>query len=353
MPTPLKITAKIHDHLDGSFPLLDILPQMWRMTHGDKKPYPFFEDKSHHEHVRAWFGNPLKGDIVKKFSLTTGVMQNSDTLYMAAKRYVEIRAQQGFRYCEPIIAPQYHTFMGLTIQQVVEALIRGIKRGEMEYPEIEVNLLLGIGREISADEAVNLVRLFGESEREYVAGITLVCDESKNPPEKHTKAYRMAQAIGFKTACHAGEWVHNVETQNPNFNRDISALLKNCRTAVELLRVNRIEHAMPLAYDKELVKVVRGQGIGHSSCPGSYWTTGLMPIERLTSLMLADLLCKNIMTAVDADDDLFMPDVSEVLRICHQAYKFSNEELKKMYVNPWKIRFGNRKPIPEEILKLM
>lgn len=165
-------TILLHDHMDGSRPLLTVLPELARLS-GVK--YPFDQWANHHEQIIKWFGNPLKGDIVKKFSVTTGVMQDIDTLYLAAKTYVQLRANQGFKYCEATIAPQYHTFAGLAVQDVIHM-------------------------------------------------------------------FRRAKQLGWKTACHVSEWVHDPDTQEPDFFRDLPQLLKNIRTAVFNLE---IAHALP------------------------------------------------------------------------------------------------------------
>ena len=106
-------------------------------------------------------------DIVQKFSNTTGVMQSRETLSLAAESYVRVRAQQGLEYCEATVAPQYHVFGGLTEKDAIEALIKGIKNGEAEFPDVEVNLLFTVGREVSSEEAVRLVNVAGEYDRDY------------------------------------------------------------------------------------------------------------------------------------------------------------------------------------------
>ena len=99
-------TATLHDHLDGSRPLLDILPELHRLSGIE---YRFNPARDHFEQVQRWFKDP-QIDIVKKFGVTTGVMQTPETLRLAAKTYVLYRAQQGLKYCEATIAPQYHVF---------------------------------------------------------------------------------------------------------------------------------------------------------------------------------------------------------------------------------------------------
>lgn len=173
----------LHRHADADRSLFPVLPDYFRRTYPDKK-YPFHEWRNHHEEIIKWFGNPLKGDIVKKFSLTTGVLQSSETISLWAENFVNYMAGKAYKYCRVIFAPQYHTLNGLTEEGVIAAWVKGIKKGEKKNPRIKVNAFLGIGREVSTERAVELVDIFAQCpDREYFPGVTLVCDEAKNPPE--------------------------------------------------------------------------------------------------------------------------------------------------------------------------
>ena len=128
-------------------------------------------------------------------------MQSPEDLSIASRGYTAGRAQEGYRYCEMTVAPQYHTFGGLTETEVVGALIQGIKRGEEEFPDIEVDILFTIGREAEAQEAVRLVNAAAEAAdrygAEYIAGVGLACDEAGHPPEKHAAMFKRAKELGF------------------------------------------------------------------------------------------------------------------------------------------------------------
>ncbi len=324
----------LHDHLDGSMTLMPILKQLFEMS---AKKYPFSGNiREQHAAVVKLFKDP-QIDIVEKFSNTTGVMQGKETLAFAAEAYVRIRADQGFEYCEATIAPQYHIYGGLKVQEVVAALIEGIKRGEAVYPKVEVNLLFSVGREVDADSAVSLVNAAGECDRDYVVGIGLVCDEAAHPPEKHTAMFARAKDLGFFTTCHAGEWV----SDNPDYKRDFKGLLKNIYTAVYIIKVDRVGHAIPLAYDGKLMKDVISRNINIEGCPGSNLASGLIP--NTSYLDIRKLLEAGVLYSLNPDDDLFLPSLDETFALCDAEYKFTEEEKMKLLLNPWETRFGHRK----------
>lgn len=348
----------LHDHLDGSFPLLTILPELFRLTYGANKKYPFDPWSDHHGQIKKWFSD-VHRDIVEKFSITTGVLQDIDTLYIAGKTYTEVRARQGFKYCEARIAPQYLTGLGLNEKEAMDALVRGIKSGERNYPGIEVNLIFCIGREVSSERSSYLVKMAERCDREYVLAIDLACDEAVHPPEKHIRAFSIAKLMGFKTTCHASEWVKNrwredkitAEQLKNNFQEDMPLLIKNIRTAIRELKVNRVGHATALSYDGQLMKYAADFGIGIEGNPASNLLTGVIP--DIKSLKIREMLGGNILYSINPDDDLFMPDLKETIQICDDVYKFTEEEKLKLRVNAWKTRFGRRKPVPADIAHLI
>ncbi|MEK7076225.1 MAG: hypothetical protein AAB941_00995, partial [Patescibacteria group bacterium] len=238
------------------------------------------------------------------------------------------------------VAPQYHVFEGLTEKDVIEALIEGIKKGEVEFPNVEMNLLFAIGREVDSGEAVRLVNIAGECDRNYVVGIGLVCDEAVHPPEKHKAMFKQAKELGFKTTCHAGEWCH-YSFQKPDWERDRDWLLRNIRIAVYDLGVDRLGHAIPLAYDMHLIQTVLERKIGVEGCPASNLSSGL--ISDTKYLKIRELLKAGVLYSLNPDDDLFMPALNEVFQICNVEYGFTEEEKQKLLLNPWLTRFGNRK----------
>ena len=324
----------LHDHGDGSATLLNILPRLFRISN---KPFPFSaEPETMALEVWQWFKSDR--DIVERFSITTGVLQSPEALYLFGKNYVCRRTSEGYEYCEMTIAPQYHVFNGLTEAEAIAALIEGIKSGERLCPRTEVNIIFSIGREVDSGRAVELVNIAGQCDRDYVVGIGLVCDEATHPPEKHIAMFGRAKQLGLKTTCHAGEWTNS----EPNFKRDLPQLIKNIKTAIFDLGVNRLGHAIGLAYDKSLMEEVERREIGVEGCPGSNYSSGLIP--STSCLKIRDLLDARVLYSINPDDDLFLPGLRQTFKLCDGEYHFSELEKERLQINAWVSRFGNRKP---------
>src|SRR3989344_461969 len=226
MPAPYcGMDCLLHDHADGAFPVGAKLEWLY-IKNGKPLPRPGINLRNM---VRAKFTDP-NGDIVEAFSHTTGLMQSEETIFEVAKNHVVIRARQGIRYDEIMLAPQYHLFREFrkeakinpvgAMTRVINAGVAGIKAGEEIYPEIEANFLGGIGRELSQKKAIQVLKAIERSNREYVVGANIVCDENKFPPERHRRTFAYADAVEINFEFHVSEWVRRPK-QKPDFQRDL------------------------------------------------------------------------------------------------------------------------------------
>lgn len=341
MPAPYCwIKRSSHHHLDGSRALLPILPKLHMLS---GKEYPFKQWVKHHEQIISWFSG-VHRNIVEKFKVTTGVMQNQVSIFTAAEEYVVYYARKGFESLKPTMAPQYCVFENKTEKDVMEILISGLKEGQKRAKgetgrDIKAQFLFGIGREIISDESVRLVKIAASLNPDDVAGITLVCNEPQNPPEKHLKAFMLAKSLGIRERrCHV-EWVKDrpdEEKNTPekilrNYEEDKPQLRKNLETAIFKLEATHIDHAFSLAEHNDLIDEVVKRKIGVTVCPGSLMFTKL--ISEVGILQLRKLLERGVRLSLDSDDDLFMMDLDEIFQLCNDSYHFTPEEIEQLNQN--------------------
>ena len=357
MPAPWSgLDCLLHDHADGAFPIGAILPWLYMKNH---KPVPIGINLE--ILVRKKFTDP-HADIVEAFSHTTGLLQSPETIFEAAKNHVIIRSRQDIRYDELILAPQYHLFGELrkesesdpvkAMTRVIGAVVEGIKAAEQKYPTIETNFLVGIGRELSPKKAIQVLRAIEKSDRNYVVGANIVCDENKFPPERHRQTFEYSDAAEINFEFHASEWIRRPK-QKPNFQRDLPMLLKNLGFVLNLYKNSRsktkkrIGHGIALPYDQDLMRLALECQIGITGCPGSNLQGSNVP--DLKTLKIRQILEVGVMWSMNPDDDFFQPDINEVFQMCNDVYKFTPEEKQKIRINAWKSRFGNRKPVPKNL----
>lgn len=348
MPAPYcGIRRSEHHHLDGSRALLPILPKQHALS---GKEYPFNQWARHHEQIIDWFSD-VHRDIVEKFKITTGVMQNPISIFTAAEEYVVYYARKGFESLKPTMAPQYCVFGDkytpkglLTEKDVIELLVAGMKEGQKRAKketshDIKAQFLFGIGREVSSDESVRLVKIAASLNPDDVAGITLVCDEPQNLPEKHLDAFMLAKSLGIRERrCHV-EWVKDRPDEDKNtpekilrnYEEDKPQLRRNLETVIFKLEATHIDHAFSLPEHDDLIDEIVKREIGVTVCPGSLMFTKL--ISEVGILQLRKLLERGVRLSLDSDDDLFMLSLDEVMQLCNDFYRFTPAEIQQLNQN--------------------
>lgn len=317
-----EIRGLLHDHIDGSAVVGKILPILYKEA---KKKYPF----SSEDDFLNFFRNPQK-NITEKFNSITSVLQTVEALRILGFNYVQHRAQEGYVYVEGKFAPQYHTKLGLTIRQVTDAIVEGIRLGEKMY-NISVTPVICIGREATEEIGLTIAKVAVEYDGELV--LDLVCDEALFPPERHFKAYELTFGTNVKRDCHAGEWV----SPHPKATY-LNRLKDNINTAIFFLRCHGIGQAIPLGGDEEMIGNVIDRGIRIAGCPLSNLRSGL--IGDLRELHIDRLLDAGVLYTINSDDDLFLPKMSDVIAECDDAYNFTEEQAKRLEENVFKSAFG-------------
>ena len=117
------------------------------------------------------------------------------------------------------------------------------------------------------------------------------------------------------------------------------------------LECERIGHGIALPHSLQLLRYASENQIGITGCPGSNLQGQNIP--NLEMLQITKMLELGIRWSMNPDDDLFQPNIREVYEACDQVYHFTDEQRIQLRLNAWRSRFGNRKPVPEDIQSLL
>ncbi len=156
--------------------------------------------------LAAWFHRGAqKGNLpeyLEGFAHTSGVMQTEESLERVAYEFLEDMKQDGVVYAEVRFAPLLHTDGGLTQDEVVSAVLTGMRRGEKDFGVKWGVIICALRHLNSSLEAAELaIRWRGEG----VVGFDLAGGESGFPPKKHIEAFHAIQRANFHITIHAGE----------------------------------------------------------------------------------------------------------------------------------------------------
>ena len=196
--------ALLHDHLDGGLRPATVVELAEASGYVDLPTTDAVE-------LGRWFRDAAdSGSLVRyleTFSHTVAVMQTKDQLTRVARECALDLAADGVVYAESRFAPELHIEGGLSLSEVVEAVLGGFREGEEEAAAagtpIRVRTLLTAMRHAARSrEIAELCIAFRDDE---VAGFDIAGAEAGFPPTRHLDAFEYLRRENAHFTIHAGE----------------------------------------------------------------------------------------------------------------------------------------------------
>ena len=198
---------------------------------------------------------PSQADYIKYFDDAIAVMQTEAALERIAYELCVDSAAENIDYLEVRWAPRLHTGDGLTIEQVIAAVLSGIHSGPIEAVAIVCAM-----RQDRPEDNVALAREAGRFAGRGVVGFDLAGNEVRYPAAPQRPAFDAARAAGLRLTCHAGE------AGEPS---SVEEALN--------LGVERIAHGVIGAREPRIVERVRSEGVVLDLCPTANWKCKAVP----------------------------------------------------------------------------
>jgi len=194
---------ELHDHLDGGIPCGVLFQWLKEDSHN-----MVFENESE---LASYIAHKRSGSLsnyLSVFELTVSVLQTRERLFEAARLTVLDWAQDGVIYGEIRFAPFLHMTHGLSLFQIIEAVLEGLRLGEKESKSIipggcKSNLILCAMR--NADTSCAVAQACLEYKTDGVVGFDIAGPEAGFSPLLHKEAFMLLQKANFPFTIHAGE----------------------------------------------------------------------------------------------------------------------------------------------------
>jgi adenosine deaminase len=189
----------LHEHLDGVLRPQTII-ELARDCGYEGLPAGDAEELG-----RWFFQGANQGSLPKYlegFAHTIAVMQTEEGLERAAYEQAEDLSRDGVIYFETRFAPVFHTQEGLTHQQIVAAVLKGLERGYRDFG-VRAGLIICAMRNM--DVSLEMAELAVDFRERGVVGFDLAGEEGGYPPKKHVEAFHYIQRQNFNITIHAGE----------------------------------------------------------------------------------------------------------------------------------------------------
>ncbi|MEO7427838.1 MAG: adenosine deaminase [Acidimicrobiales bacterium] len=271
----------LHDHLDGGLRPATVI-ELARETGYEGLP-TYQEDE-----LASWFSTgAARQDLVlylETFTHTVAVMQTKDALIRVAAECAQDLAADGVVYAEVRFAPELHLEAGLTLDDVVEAVLEGFRLGSAGTSLTVGTLVTAMRHAAHSREIAELAVRHRDG---GVVGFDIAGSEAGNPPTRHLDAFQYVAAENFHITIHAGE----------------AFGLQSIWEALQLCGAERLGHGVRIMDDIEvdadgratlgrLASFIRDRRVPLEMCPTSNVNTGVSasiaehPIGLLARLRL-------------------------------------------------------------------
>jgi adenosine deaminase len=141
------------------------------------------------------------------FRHTIALLQTRDAIERVAAECAEDLASDNVVYAEVRYAPELSTQEGLSLDEVVTAILDGFREGEhrarLQGRRIVLKLLVSAMRQ--AARSVEVAQLAVRHRDEGVVGFDIAGPEAGFPPTRHLDAFQLIQRENFHVTIHAGE----------------------------------------------------------------------------------------------------------------------------------------------------
>lgn len=319
--------AELHLHLDGSLRPGTLL----ELARAAKVELPAADPAALRRALKVDDARNL-ADYLRRFDYTVAVLQSPDAIARVAREVVVDAGADGVRYLEVRYCPVLSTARGLSMDEVIGAMGRGLREGEAECG-IATGIICCTLRHLEPAVSEAIAEAAVRQRPAGVVGFDIAGGEATHPAAPHRRAFEIA-ARG-----HLGITVHAGEAAGPE---SVAEALFECRA-------NRIGHGTRLVEDPDLLAYVRDREIPIEINITSNLQTRVVPDARHHPLRR---YLDEGLTVTLSSDNWLMSDVtlSGEYALAEQAAGLTRREIDTLVLNGFHAAFAPR-PLREALAR--
>jgi len=298
--------AELHLHIEGTFePEL-----MFKIAERNGISLKYNSVEEIHS---AYKFNNLQ-EFLDVYYAGASVLITEQDFYDLTRAYLEKINSQNVLHTEIFFDPQTHTARGIEFSTVINGIHHALKDAEKEFG-ISSKLIMSFLRHLNEENAFKTLEK-GIKFNEWIVGVGLDSSEVGNPPSKFKRVFEKAKSEGFLVMAHAGE-------EGP---------AEYVWEALDLLKVQRIDHGNRSLDDEKLVERIVDEQIALTVCPLS--NLKLCVVDKLENHPLKTMLNKGMLATVNSDDPAYFDGyVNENYLKTAEALNLSKENIYQLAKN--------------------
>lgn len=259
----------LHDHLDGGLRASTLVELADEVGHELPRTDP--------DELAAWVQQAADSGsleaFLEPFRHTGAVLQTEAALERVAREFVLDMAADGVVYAETRFAPELSTADGLRMEQVIDAVLAGLRAGEAEAAAAGTPVRTGaiVCAMRQADRSLEAAQVALSRRDAGVVGFDIAGPEIGFPASQHAAAFELLRRELLPFTVHAGEAV------GPESVADALALgASRIGHGVRVLEDVRAGDGVTNAFGR-VAAYVRDRHVPLEVCPRSNTQTGTSP----------------------------------------------------------------------------
>ncbi|VAW58226.1 Adenosine deaminase [hydrothermal vent metagenome] len=269
--------VELHMHLEGS--LEPELMFSMAQKNGVTLPYKTVDE------VRKAYAFSNLQDFLDIYYQAADVLLTEEDFYDLTWAYLEKCSQQNVMHVEPFFDPQTHTDRGVAFETVIKGISRALREAESKLG-ITSELVMCFLRHLSEEAAFETLQQ-AEPFLDSIVAVGLDSSEQGQPPEKFSRVFAKARALGLLTVAHAGE-------EGP------AAYIWS---ALNDLKVSRVDHGVRAMDDSKLMHHLAEIKMPLTVCPLS--NTKLCVFRDMSQHTILQMLEQGVCVMVNSDDPAY------------------------------------------------
>lgn len=251
-------------------------------------------------------------EYLQCFELPTRLLQTEKALTLSTLDLIRNLEAQGLFYAELRFAPQHYTKQGLTQQQTVAAVLKGVDMAKKAGFHIRIGILLCMlvnGSPADNQETAELAVAYKDI---GIAGLDLAGPESAVPMSEFESLFHFAYQSGLPFTIHAGEC-----GDYENISRAIS------------FGARRIGHGCAARFSEDCMRLLEKEQIILEMCPTSNVQTKAVP--ALSEHPIRMFFDRGITVTVNTDNmTVSNTTLDKEYALLKKQFHFTDQELAKM-----------------------
>ncbi|RMF11128.1 MAG: adenosine deaminase [Candidatus Neomarinimicrobiota bacterium] len=318
--------VELHCHLDGS-----LRPEsMIDIAQKDQVELPASTPEKLRKLLAIGKNRGSLEEYIQRFEVTLSVLQTPEALERVAYELIEDVARENVRYIEIRYSPILHTRRGMTPDESIDAVKRGLRRGKKDFGVYSGIIVCGI-RNISPEVSLKLADLTLRYKNNGVVGFDLAGAEENFPAKHHREAFYLILNNNINATIHAGEAFGPASIHQ----------------ALHYCGAHRIGHGTRLREDPDLMNYVNDHRIPLEICLTSNWHT--RSVRSLRYHPMKYYYEQGIRVTLNTDNRLISDTtMTKEFLLAHELYGFGLKDFRTVTINAAKSAFQ-----PHQIRKVM